>query len=66
LIDDTPINLNVVRKIFSAKNYLKFKLFYRKFKFIPGKRALIKNILQSSRNYKVVYQKYSLLIRKIK
>ena len=66
LIDDTPINLNVVKKIFSAKDYLKFKLFYRKFKFVPGKGALIKNILQSSRNYKVVYQNYSLLIRKIK
>jgi hypothetical protein len=66
LIDDTPLNLSVVKKIYSYKDYLKFLSFYMKFKFVPGKGALVKNILQNNRNYKILYQNYSLLIKKIK
>ncbi|NBN98577.1 MAG: hypothetical protein EBV19_04960, partial [Flavobacteriia bacterium] len=65
LIDDTPANINIAKKVWNCENFKKTLDFYSKFKFLPGKGSLVKNIIKYKSKYKIILHEYQLLIRKI-
>jgi hypothetical protein len=65
LIDDTPANIKIAKKVWSSENFKRTLDFYSKFKFIPGKGSLVNNIIKYNSKYKIILHEYQLLIKKI-
>jgi hypothetical protein len=65
LIDDTPANIKIAKKIWGMKQGNKAFSFQKKFNFIPGKGSLIRDIVKQSNKYKIILNEYQLLIKKV-
>jgi len=65
LIDDTPANIKIAEKEWNSEDFKKTLDFYNKFKLIPGKGSLVKNIIKHNNQYKIILHEYQLLLRKI-
>jgi hypothetical protein len=69
LIDDTPANIKIAKKIWGPKNSNKASTFQKKFNFIPGKGSLIRDIIKYNNKYnnkyKIILNEYQLLIKKV-
>jgi hypothetical protein len=65
LIDDTPANIKIAKKIWGVKNGNKAFSFQKKFNFIPGKGSLIRDIIKYNNKYKIILNEYQLLIKKV-
>jgi hypothetical protein len=64
LIDDTPRNLLIIKKVWGSLNYEKSKLFLIKNKYLPGKGSLVRTFVKKNKNFKIILNEYQLLIQK--
>lgn len=62
LIDDTPIDLNIIKQVqpHAASYFLDFQ---KRFGFAPGKGALVKQLIESTGRGIILAHEYQLLIR---
>jgi len=65
LIDDTPVNIKIAKKIWGVKKSNKAFIFQKKFNFIPGKGSLIRVIVKHNNKYKIILNEYQLLLKKV-